>query len=384
MRFLRHFSPATNVVCGALLLAVCGEGLLLPQSAYETIERGGIAEIQNFLSPAEVSQLRSDAHNLYQEGNFIVDALAGYGGKAGAKDKAKFTTAKDRSVLPAYIPSQKKDGPFRSATLGNADARKKLGATIAGLRADLSRGLGRPGLDTPDGGDNHEISYTRFGPGAFLARHVDERSEELKGVAGWSRPTRRSVSWLVYLNEPDWDAVGDGGCLRTYERTTPPAFSVGARNGDLQIGVLRATPTDPLERPVFLDARRGNVAGRCALYIDSNDGGRRIYLTQEFDSHPYLFLSGDFFVQNLLIQDRDLKDRFHYLEQPKSKMSEFFAQDPGETTRDTAPLGGTLVVFDSVALPHEVLPSLSRERWATSGWFHERQQEEPSGTAIFL
>ena len=46
-----------------------------------------------------------------------------------------------------------------------------------------------------------------------------------------------------------------------------------------------------------------------------------------------------------------------------------------EVVVDVAPTGGTLVVFDSVALPHEVLPSRGRERWAVSGWFHEDQQE---------
>ena len=31
-------------------------------------------------------------------------------------------------------------------------------------------------------------------------------------------------------------------------------------------------------------------------------------------------------------------------------------------------------VFDSVSLPHEVLPTVDRERWAASGWMHEDQQ----------
>ena len=35
------------------------------------------------------------------------------------------------------------------------------------------------------------------------------------------------------------------------------------------------------------------------------------------------------------------------------------------------PEGGTLVLFDSVSLPHEVMPTVGRERFALSGWFHE-------------
>ena len=283
-----------------------------------------------------------------------------------------------------FFPEIGKDGPFVSPTLGDVEGRKELTTLIAALRRDLAVGLVRPGIDTPDGADNHEISYTRFGEGALLARHVDEHHEEVKGKAGWSRPTRRSISWLIYLNEEGWDENSDGGHLRTYERKVRSSYPVGSRDGDLQIGWLAPTPNDPGERPVFLDGRRGGVSGRCALYIDSNDGGRRVYLTKEFDSHPYLFLKSDYFVQNLLIKDHELGGRFHYLDQPKSALTAYLKEDPGEIIKDVAPLGGTLVAFDSVALPHEVLPTLGRERWAASGWLHDRQQPEPVGRQIIL
>ena len=358
---------------------------ILPDTAIQTIDRGGIAILPNFLSPSEVSRLRTDAQNLYYNDHaFVVDALAGYNSKTAAKDKASFDPSKDRAVLPAYIPSLNKDGPFVSS-LGDVNERKKFTNTIAALRTNLSKSLDRPGLDTlPDGGDNHEISFTRFGPGALLARHVDEHHEEVKGRVGWSRPTRRSISWLVYLNEEDWDANLDGGELRTYERKVPSAYSVGARNGDLQLGWLTPTINDPKERPVFLDGRRGGIYGKCALYIDSDDGGRKLYLTKEFDSEPYLFLTSDFFMQNILIQNHELGSRFHYLEQPKSKLTAYLGNDPGERVKDVAPLGGTLVLFDSVALPHEVMPTMTRERWAASGWFHERQQDEPMGSKTII
>ena len=45
---------------------------------------------------------------------------------------------------------------------------------------------------------------------------------------------------------------------------------------------------------------------------------------------------------------------------------------PGETSRDILPTGGSLVVFDSVCVPHEVLAvTASRPRVAATGWFHE-------------
>jgi len=356
---------------------------VLPDSAIHTIDRGGIAVVPDFFSPSDVTRLRSDARNLHRDGHFIVDALASYGDKAGAKDKNSFDAAKDRAVLPAYIPSKKINGPFVSSTLGDVGARKQLTATIAALRSDLAQGLDRPGILTPDRPDNHEISFTRFGPGALLPRHIDEHHEEVKGRAGWSRPTRRSISWLVYLNEADWDD-SDGGKLRTYERKVPSCASVGSRDGDLQLGWLTPTSSDPRERPVFLDGRRGGVSGKCALYIDSDDGGRKVYVSKEFDADPYLYLASDFFVQNLLIKDHDLGRRFHYLEQPKSGLTPYLGTDSGEEVKDVSPLGGTLVAFDSVALPHEVLPSVTRERWAASGWFHEKQQPAPIGRQIIL
>jgi Rps23 Pro-64 3,4-dihydroxylase Tpa1-like proline 4-hydroxylase len=48
-----------------------------------------------------------------------------------------------------------------------------------------------------------------------------------------------------------------------------------------------------------------------------------------------------------------------------------------ELLEDIDPMGGTLVVFDSVTLPHEVLATKNRERWAASGWMHEDQQPGP-------
>jgi hypothetical protein len=91
-------------------------------------------------------------------------------------------------------------------------------------------------------------------------------------------------------------------------------------------------------------------------------------------------------VRKLLFPDQaDLADRFDLIEQPKSRLDSIFGggnaymgqgQDPNghEELEDVDPLGGTLVLFDSVSLPHEVLATKSKERWACSGWFHEDQQ----------
>lgn len=386
-----------RVNCG--VSSTCLQLANLPSSLIETIHRGGIAQVDNFLSTSEVSRLRADAQGLFRDDHFITDSLANYGKTAGAKDKAQFDNRKDRSVCPAYIPSKAQLGPFVNEQLGNSDARKGLTSTMAAVRKELSLGLDRPGMAAlPDGMYSHELSYTRFGPSAFLKRHTDEHHEELKGVRGWSTPTRRSLSWLIYLNTDDWDADRDGGCLRTYPRLAPSVAKVGAHNGDLQIGWLAPTASDPVERPVFLDSQRQGESGNCALYHmcgRSGDGDIDCtpkYLTKNFKADPYLFLStGDWVVQHVLIHDRMFGERFHYLEPPKSQLTDFMdtnlkantAATVGEGILDVPPTGGTLVVFDSVSLPHEVLATTERERWAVSGWFHEAQQDIPSWRQMF-
>jgi len=50
----------------------------------------------------------------------------------------------------------------------------------------------------------------------------------------------------------------------------------------------------------------------------------------------------------------------------------------GCTSEDIDPRGGTLVLFDSVALPHEVRETLQGQRVALAGWLHEAVQPFPS------
>lgn len=342
---------------------------LLPQSAYDKISNGKIAVIPNFISKDQIALLKQDAMALYADGTFSTDALASYG------TSGRFDPTKDRAVL--------KLNQWKDHSLGRWETRQNFGHRMADVRADLAYHLDRPKLAmgvaaTKYGDGSTEISYTRFGPGAFLKRHVDEHHEELKGRDGWAKPTRRSVSWLIYLNE-DWKTQ-DGGQLRCFERSSIPSHSVGARqNGDLQIGWLRPSPSDPVERPVFLDGQRHD--GNCAMFVDSLDSDRRQYITKDFFAHPILYMTGgETMTKKLLVDRKDLADRLRFIEPPKSVVADMMATHttPGdELLEDIDPLGGTLVLFDSVTLPHEVLATKSRERWATSGWMHEDQQRGP-------
>lgn len=349
---------------------------LFSESVYESIDDCKIAVIPNFLDRQQVTALRNDAQSLWDQNKFSTDALAGYG------SKGSFDPTKDRAVLRL--------NQWKNQDNGDWQLRKSFGETIMQrVRHDLAVNLDRPHLDhglatTKYGDGSTEISYTRFGPGAFLKRHVDEHHEELKGRDGWSKPTRRSISWLIYLNEEDWDGRRDGGQLRCFQRKDRlAAAKIGSRpNGDLQIGWLRASLVDPVERPVFMDSRRHD-GNSCALYI-VDDGGRQEFISKEFSSQPILYMAGgEALSKQLLLERRDIAERFHYIELPKSMLTEMgggnylgsgLAPEKDEVLEDVDPTGGTLVLFDSVTLPHEVLATRDRERWATSGWMHEDQQ----------
>jgi hypothetical protein len=143
-----------------------------------------------------------------------------------------------------------------------------------------------------------------------------------------------------------------------------------------------------------LNGRLGH--GKVAMYVvddddkfDNNDrGGGVRYITKPFDAQPTLYIAGgEAIVKKVLMNSRDLADRFHFIEPPKTPILDLLAgrnkqnyegmgEDPGsdEMVADIDPRGATLVLFDSVTLPHEVLATKTRDRWATSGWFHEDQQ----------
>jgi Rps23 Pro-64 3,4-dihydroxylase Tpa1-like proline 4-hydroxylase len=389
---------------------------MFSNSVYESIQNGQIAVIPDFCSPQDLAVWQRDAHDLYDNGYFVTDALATYG-KSGL-----FDPSKDRAVL--------KLGQWKNPTLGDHDARLALGRRLSAVRSDFATHLERPGLVQQRQGTfpihgavadasstalsassavyglgSTEISYTRFGPGASLARHVDEHCEELKHVAGWAQPTRRSLSWLLYLNNK-WNADLHGGCLRCFERSTDSSHAVGSRqNGDLQIGWLRPSLGDAVSRPVFLDAQYGATIndslknGRydhsCAMYIDDprqlktttgiGSKNNRLYITKSFPAHPTLFVTGgELLIRSVLFSEggEEYARRFYYIEPPKSAVTEWWqssvarrsTRNNEERAMEVPPVAGTLVVFDSVALPHEVLPTTTRERWAVSGWMHEDQQ----------
>lgn len=372
---------------------------LLPPGAIAELEAGRAVVIPNWLPPEELRALRADSVAMHEAGHFKLDALASY----SLRKRGSLHPSDDRMTMPSFSASKGTDGPWADFSIGDGAARRRFRDRMRELRSTLATSLTGRATLAADAGRTHEMSYTRYGPGARLPRHTDEHHAELKrahSVAsgdenikrlGSSRAgttavaelgTRRSVTWLVYLNDDDWHTPTDGGALRVHERAAPSSSRVGARGADLQVGWLRATNTAP-EQPVFLDAWRGKGAaggGNCMLYACAADGSQRDLSRQPFSASPALYLAGgDFFARRLLVDNPADRARFHLIDAPKSDLAAAVlppvpttGEDGGERVRDIAPEGGTLVLFDSVSVPHEVMAANRRPRLACTGWFHEQ------------
>ena len=206
-----HAALACALICATAALES------VPADAFGSVARGRVAVVDNFLARDVVAALRSDAEELWDAGLYSVCGQRPYTPiaatlvttQAPTRD-TKLKRRNERFVLRGSV--------WRDFGIGRGTARSRVAATMDKVRDACAARLGRADLQrTPPA--RHEFSYTRFAPGASLARHVDEHHEETKGTEGWRAPTRRSVTWLVYLNERD---IG-GGRLRAYERRRPIA-----------------------------------------------------------------------------------------------------------------------------------------------------------------
>ena len=355
--------------------------MLLDLSA---IARGQLCVAQDWLAQPLVASLRADILTLRDGGKFIASGLSNTARKPGAQT---LFDERDRSTCT-----------WQFGLGGDFAARHALDKVLEELRSELQAALGRSlALE--------EQYYSYSGPGTFLPRHMDERHEDLKGACAWESESRRSVSWLIYLSADGWDdpraAAGAGGALRAFCRGTACDARCGAEDGNLQVGWLSnsrleadAAPVVSNEgdarvllaecdEPVFLDswvrtpsspsdefARRWRP--RSALYCVRR--GARSYLTEPFGADALGLASSDGvepheFAATLatLLPAAD-RDRFSGVE---------VVPHAAQRVVDVSPRGGTLVLFDSVAVPHEVTTTIGGERLAVAGWFHEAQQPFP-------
>ena len=143
-------------------------------------------------------------------------------------------------------------------------------------------------------------------------------------------------------------------------------------DGDLQVGWLRASAADPVERPVFLESRLRDKAGNCALRVGD------LVVSRPFHASPTFYVNADFVLQSLFL-DPALAKRFQRLEELRTPLN----PDPpiqGEyESRDVAPLAGRLVMYDSVAVPHEVLAVRLPRSFFLSSIRHRRDVQPSAG-----
>jgi len=342
---------------------------LIGSDHVKTIALGGVAVIPNWLPPDLVARMRHDVGKLFEDGYFTPDGLTN---TAVKKESQGFSKKADRQTFRGG------DGWY-DANAGDFPTRKEFADRMKVLRTELAAGLDRPTL-VPEGERKHEMTYNWYEPGAKLGRHLDEHHEETKGPKGWQVPTRRSVTWLVYLNG-DWKEE-EGGALHCFPREDPSAAPVGAHEGNLQVGWI-----DDLH-PVFLDAWR--PSGQTALYkLEFDEKKNASKLNKEYVSAVDFdvprqpvefdqFLRTEFQSRFEQISTSRLDPRFFSAEgrQQASIMSN--SDTDMHHSIDVVPAAGTLVVFDSVSLPHLVKEVTgNRRRIAATGWFHEDSQALP-------
>ena len=387
------------------------QGSSLPLTDYAAITRGGVCVVSNWLDDEELSALRRDFHQLLSEGAFQPSGLS-------------VTTVSGLSGDPRSAGTR-----LVCESHPNEDRLAFIESRLDLLRLDLERALDRTLTLTEQ--------YFSYSPaGVSLAAHMDERHEETKGESAWLADSRRSVSWLLYLSNDQWGepgGAGAGGNLRAFCRRGGVA-PCGAHEGNLQVGWLessgRATAAapsaapsaaPPASLPVFLDAwlpparlrgrsvammrmeylRRGMgpdevdemVSRECqpnaALYCLGRGGGARQYLTEPIAPSEFGLLIGDDMSGDGM-EWADFSDALRQL-LPAEKRERFssvalgLAASAADGSHDSSslelvevrPAGGTLVLFDSVAVPHQVGLVQRGERLALAGWFHEPQQDPP-------
>jgi hypothetical protein len=325
-----------------------------------------------------------DAQQLFKSGQFRPDGLT----NTAIKEQG-FSGKADRQTFRG----DGNNGGGWDSNVGDIATRKEFADRMRELRVQLAKALHRPTLAT-EGTSRHEMTYNWYEPGAKLGRHLDEHHEETKGSRGWLLPTRRSVTWLVYLNE-GWTKE-EGGALRCLPRSFDSMrlnnVQVGSHEGNLQVGWIN-NGVDP----VFLDVFR--EGGGAALYhVVRNSGNssgnssnneeeeRQILSVRDFNvpSQPIdfaQFLNEEVRESFAQISTARLDPRFAGAADNNSNEKaianhyhDFDCSDEPNIL-DVIPTAGTLVLFDSVSLPHLVREVTGkRQRIAATGWFHEDSQ----------
>ena len=303
----------------------------MPARVWSDIGRGGVYVEENFVEASLIARLRADSEALYRETSYFkVDGLT----NTAASEQA-FSVRLDRQTMRGV--------KWTDEAVGDAAARRELDTLMTRLRHEAEDQLDRNVGDWCP----HEMTYSRYEKGAYLGRHLDEHHEETKGRDGWALPTRRSLTWLVYLNEEP-----ESGELRCYERRRClPNVGASPRNGDVQVAWLSGL-------------RRGNNEF-APVYLGDDGDFLRLY---SFDAATKKETS----LATRIPRPFDLEASRTLLGPQLLPLFPDTTDDDNLRLIDIKPQAGTLVIFDSVAVSHEVLQWTSdKPRLAITGWFHE-------------
>ena len=335
---------------------------------FAPISSGCIFTTTTYFPDTLVARLRADALALERAGEFAASGLsdAARGRTQGFGDADRIVR-----VITANLG-------------GDRDARREFQQHLDALRCAAGAALGRSLICA-------EQYYSIQRTGASLPRHMDEKHEELKGTRGWRTSHRRSLSWLLYLSDEQ-----TGGSLRGYCRHATGGCGVGAHEGNLQVGWLATAEeaSDDAE-PVFMDgwvqgldplaagcdgSHSAGSRPMCALYRVGRDG-ERDWLSAGFDFVAMRSqVSEDAGEGGPTDPGRVLAMQLPQLLRSRFSTVEAVPHEGGPPARliDMSPVGGRLVIFDAVSVPHEVGPTTSGERVAMAGWFHEPQRPFPA------
>lgn len=342
-----------------------------PDIVKRTIQSGNAFQQMNFLHSQDVNELREAVLSLRESERFKPSGLSDR-----TKGKQEFN-AKDRQVLGIDFNNLNDLAMSPSAVA----ALTKVYHTIKQLRFDLSLLLDRPTL--ADDTLAHEVYLSISSAGARLPRHLDERHEEIKGRLGWLSSSRRSLSWLIYLTDEGWSS-SNGGQLKTFPQQGRVRGITACNDGDLQVGWLRYKKGSDIVSPVFLDCNvpsAGNISSNdavldersCILYTVGDDKSK------SYVSIPFSMVNSstgekidDTMLSSYILSDIAVTYDFYKIEETMRWAN---GQIPSHSTAvDLLPVSGSLVIFDSVSLPHEVELTIVGNRLALAGWFHEKQQ----------
>lgn len=429
----------------------------------QTIASGRIYHQKNFLSKKQIDVLRSDMNQLETANLFkrsgLSDTNRGSNQNFGRQDRYTcetpwwrdsilFQTADsavkgtDTNMDHACDDNDTKDEEDEEEEEDSETTLASITKTLLHLRHFLSVHLNRQTLTDPTLA--HECYYSKSTRGATLSRHMDERHEETKGSRGWLLPSRRSISWLIYLSDEDWDLDINGGALRAFPQrgilfdkglsegkedsllssSNQPDrniqvgidkqyWNTGCHDGNLQVGWISFPSSlfvSNAVMPVFLDSwfkyrnpQTKEFEPHCILYVPNyrnseskNHPKDRIFLTQPFLTDAIVGATVSEFIDqrakleketasqtspneaNLFLRP-EYAEEFYLIEDRQAWSSSDANQNQPYNSfiQDVSPQFGSLVLFDSVSVPHEVTLVKNGTRAALAGWFHEETQPFP-------